>query len=90
MDPWFRLWFHCRGTRFDPGQGTKIPHATQHGQKLKISKIIKILWELYTQEREMEAYRKQTWSNIRPVTKLSCECFINIPIMQMIPTAENG
>lgn len=27
------LLFHCRGHRFDPWLGTKIPHALQHGQK---------------------------------------------------------
>lgn len=27
--------FHCRGRRFDPGGGTKIPQASQHSQKLK-------------------------------------------------------
>ena len=24
--------FHCRDHGFDPGQGTKIPHATQNGK----------------------------------------------------------
>ena len=27
--------FHCRGHGFDPWSGTKIPHATWHGQKKK-------------------------------------------------------
>ena len=29
------LCFHCKGYELDPGQGTKIPHAVQHGQKKK-------------------------------------------------------
>ena len=29
------LHFHCRGHRFDPGQGTKIPAAWQKKQKNK-------------------------------------------------------
>jgi len=27
--------FHCRAPGSIPGQGTKIPQATQHGQKIK-------------------------------------------------------
>ena len=30
--------FHCRGRGFDPGRGTKIPHAVQCGQKKKKSR----------------------------------------------------
>ena len=26
--------FQCRGRRFNPHQGTKIPHALQHSQKI--------------------------------------------------------
>ena len=29
------LCFQGRGPGFDPGSGTKIPHATQCGQKIK-------------------------------------------------------
>ena len=32
-------YFHYRGTSLIPGQGTKIPHATQHGHKIGINKI---------------------------------------------------
>ena len=31
MSQWLRLHFHYRGHRFNPGQGTKIPQAWQHG-----------------------------------------------------------
>ena len=36
--------FHCGGYGPDPTQGTKIPHAMQHGQKLtkKKKKEVKI------------------------------------------------
>ena len=28
--------FHCRGHRFNPWSGTKIPHAVQHCEKINI------------------------------------------------------
>ena len=34
------LCFHCRGLRFHPGKGTKIPHDTQCDQKKKARKLI--------------------------------------------------
>ena len=27
------LWFHCKGHKFDPWLGPKIPHITQHTTK---------------------------------------------------------
>ena len=32
------LSFHCRGMSSKPGQGTKIPHASWHGQTTKKTK----------------------------------------------------
>ena len=29
--------FQCKGRRFDPWSGTKIPHATWHGQSKTVS-----------------------------------------------------
>ena len=34
--------FHCRGTGLVPGQGTKISHAAQYGQMIKINKYIDV------------------------------------------------
>ena len=40
MVQWLRLRASTAGaTGLIPGPGTKIPHAPQHGQKLKIKKI---------------------------------------------------
>ena len=35
------LCFHCRWHGFEPGWGTKIPHAMQRGQKVKINLKLK-------------------------------------------------
>ena len=35
-------YFHYRGTSLITGQGTKIPHATQHGHKIGINKLRKM------------------------------------------------
>ena len=35
---WLRLCFQCRGRGFDPGWGTKIPHALWQSQKKKRKK----------------------------------------------------
>ena len=48
--------FHCQGLGSIPGQGTKIPQATQLSQKkLKIKKKILNL------KRTFEKKRKDTW-----------------------------
>lgn len=41
------LYFNSGGTGLIPGQGTKVPHAAQYGQKLKIKYdvIFKRYWE---------------------------------------------
>ena len=41
------LCFHCRWHGFEPGWGTKIPHAMQRGQKVKINLKLKNKKNIY-------------------------------------------
>ena len=41
------LCFQCRGCRFDPGQGTKIPHVEECGQIERKKRKIKAGEESY-------------------------------------------